>query len=247
MMTNLRLRGALGAAVLLLVACNRETQTEKEIRTETSAGEASRSISGDSADKRGEALVRVVNATAVLPTLTVRADETHALPPVEYGKVTSYQPIDRNWVTFQVGGTAGAFEPLVTDREMLTDGHRYTIVVMRDKDAEGFETRVLRDEISSDMTRANLRVIHAASGTDEVNVVARGGETYFEGVNYASEAGFKAVMPWLGTLEFRSEDENRLLASLPGMDLRAGRSYTVVLARGSNGKLKAFWFEDSPV
>jgi hypothetical protein len=247
MMNMIRLGGPL-AAVLVLAACNREAQTEREVRTETSTGEASTSISGDSADKRGQALVRVVNAAAVAPTLTVRADETHSLPAVEYGEVSPYQMIDRNWVTFQVSGTpGGTYEPLVTNREMLTDGHRYTIVVMRDKDATGYETRILRDEISSDMSRAHLRVIHAASGVDEISVMARGGETLFDGVNYASEAGFKDVMPWMGTLEFRTEDGNRLVASLPKLDMRAGRSYTVVLARDDAGKLKAFWFEDSQV
>jgi hypothetical protein len=247
MTTMIRLTGGLAVALTLL-GCSKDAQTEGEVRTEEAGGLASTSISGDSADKRGQALVRVVNAVPTSGSLTIRSDETHTLPAVEYGRVSPYQPIDRNWVTFQISGSpAGTYEPLETNREMLTDGHRYTIVVMRDKDATEYETRILRDEISSDMSRAHLRVIHAATGTDEVNVVARGGETLFDGVNFSSEAGFKDVMPWMGTLEFRAEDGNRLLFSLPKVDLRAGKSYTVVLSRDKAGKLDAFLFEDEQV
>ncbi|MEO7513534.1 MAG: hypothetical protein ABIZ91_17460, partial [Gemmatimonadaceae bacterium] len=65
--------------------------------TRTADGETSTSISGDLADKRGEALVRVVNAVSGAKGLSVRADETHALPTVDYKAVSPYQPIDKTW------------------------------------------------------------------------------------------------------------------------------------------------------
>jgi hypothetical protein len=235
------------AVVALLAGC-RDAQTEKEVMTRSATGEAAVSMSGDSADKRGVALVRVVNAVPNAPQLIVRADPTHALAPAEYKKVTAYQPIDRNWVTFEVSTTSdSAFEPLATNRELLTDGHRYTIVVLRDS-ARNFETRVLRDEISDDTANAMLRVIHAARGVNEVNLVRRGVEgTYLEGVNHAMEAGYRAVDPWSGTLEIRSEDGNRLLLTIPNLILQAGKSYTIVLTRDAAGKLESFRFDDSQV
>lgn len=230
---------------MLFAACAKDAQTENEVTTQTANGEASTSISGDSADKRGEALVRVVNAVPQLNALRVRADSTHVLPVVDYKGITPYQAIDRNWVSFQASASPGdVFEPLEANREVLSDGHRYTMIVMRDADGSGFQTRVVRDDISDDMTRAHLRVIHAAQGIDEVNVIARGGDELFSGVNFTSEAGFKDLTPWAGTLEFRTEDENRLLLTSPKVDLKAGRSYTIVLSRGTKGTLEAFWFED---
>lgn len=238
------------AGFVLLSACSRDAQTEQEVTTKTAGGEASTSISGDSADKRGEALVRVVNAVPETKSLTVRADETHALPAVEYKNVTAYQPIDRNWVTFQVSRSSDStYSPLETNREMLTDGHRYTIVVMRENDdASGLKTRIVRDDLANDATKAQVRVINAAEGFDEIDVRRKGvnDDDLFSGVNVGSEAGFKAIDPWAGTLEFRAEDGKRLLASIPKVDLQAGKSYTVVLAPGKSGKLDAFWFEDAP-
>lgn len=243
-MKTLRILGV--AATATLVACG-DVQTEKDVTTRSSTGDASVSMSGDSADKRGMALVRVVNAVPGENRLIVRADRDHQLTAAEYKKVTEYQPIDRNWVTFEIGaGSDSLFEPLATNREMLTDGHRYTIVVMRDS-AKGYETRVLRDEISDDTTSARLRVIHAARGVDEVNVVQRGADTLIDGVNYTMEAGYRTVAPWTGTLEIRSESGNRLLLSIPNVSLQAGRSYTVVLTRNAAGKLESFRFDDSQV
>lgn len=234
--------------VLALVSACRDAQTEKEVVTRTSSGDAAVSMSGDSADKRGMALVRVVNAVSKVPRLVVRADAAHELAVAEYKKVTAYQPIDRNWVTFEVSTTGdSAFEPLATNREMLTDGHRYTIVVMHDS-AQKFETRVLRDEISDDTTNAMLRVIHAARGVDEVNLVRRGVEgTLVDGVNFTTEAGYRAVDPWSGTLEIRHQDGNRLLLTIPNLTLQAGKSYTIVLTRNPAGKLESFRFDDSQV
>jgi hypothetical protein len=151
-------------------------------------------------------------------------------------------------VTFEVSATGdSAFEPLATNRELLTDGHRYTIVVTQDS-ARKFETRVLRDEIADDTTNAMLRVVHAARGVDEVNIVRRGVEgMLLEGVNFTMEAGYRAVDPWSGTLEIRNEDGNRLLLTIPNLTLQAGKSYTIVLTRNAAGKLESFRFDDSQV
>lgn len=240
--------GGILAASAILASC-RDAQTEEKVTTKTSTGEVGTSMSGDSADKRGVALVRVVNAAPVNAALIVRADPQHVLTGAGFKEVTNYQPIDKNWVKFEVGTSADtAFEPLATNREMLTDGYRYTIVVMRDSGQKGYETRVLRDEISDDTSQAFIRVIHAARGVGEVNVVQRGVEgTLLDGVNFTMEGGYRGVKPWTGTLEIRTEDGNRLVHSIPNTKLEPGHSYTIVLTRGAGGKIESIRFDDTPV
>jgi hypothetical protein len=236
----------LAATALLIAACSRDSQTDRAVETDGPGMAASTSASGDSADKSGMAMVRVVNAAAASSELVVRTDETRAMAAVEYKQVTPYQMIDKNWVTFQVRGTpAGSYEQLETNRELLTDGHRYSLIVMRDDEGNAYRTRVVRDDIFSDTSTAHVRVIHAAVNAGEVNVLAGAGNKLFDGVNFTSEAGFKDVQPWSGILEFRSEDGNRLLLASPKVDFQRGKSYTIVLTRGKNGKLETFWFEDS--
>ena len=240
--------GILVAVAVVLAACAKDAQTDEQIGTKTAGGEVSTSMSGDAADKKGMALVRVVNAVPALKGLTVRSDDTHSLPSVDYKKVSAYQPIDNHWVKFEVGDQpTGSFAPMETNRELLTDGYRYTMVVMPSNDGNGYTSRIVRDELSDDQTKVYLRVIHAAPDLDEINVVAKGGETLFDGINFKSEAGFKEVAPWSGTLEFRTEDDKRLVGTLPNVALRAGTSYTVVVTRDKGGKLAPIWFEDQPM
>lgn len=233
---------------VFLAACSKDAQTEDAVETSMADGTVATSMSGDAADERGIALVRVVNAVPDMQRLMIRGDNMMELPAVDYKTVSPYQNIDQNWTRFEVSGApGGVYAPIETNREMLSDGHRYTMLVMREEDGAELKTRILRDEISSDATKAHVRVIHAARGTDEINVVASGGETLFNGINYASEAGYKDVAPWKGTLEFRTEDGNRRLLALPNIDLQAGTSYTIVLARKNAGAIEAFWFADTPV
>ncbi len=234
------------AATMLSQACSKDAQTDKAVETRTADGQLSTSMSGDSADKRGTALVRVVNAVPSSQGLHVRSDETHMLPDVAFQKVSPYQNVDQTWATFQVGdGAAPNFVPLSTNREMLTDGHRYTMVILRSEDGSGYQTRVLRDVVTNEPGKARLRVIHAAPGAASIMVKARSGETMFDGVDYSDEAGFKAIAPWSGVLEFRGKDGKQLLASTPNLTFEAGKSYTVVITKTKGGKIESFWFEDN--
>ncbi len=233
---------------VMLAACGKDSQTEDAVTTSTADGTVATSMSGDSADARGVALVRVVNAVPDMQRLMIRGDNMLELPAVEYKNVSPYQTIDQNWNRFEVSGApGGAYAPIETNREMLSDGHRYTMFILREEEGTELKTRILRDDISSDTTKAHVRVIHAARGTDEINVVARGGETLFDGINYGTDDGYSDLTPWKGTLEFRTEDGNRQLLTLPGIDLKAGTSYTIVLARKNASTLEAFWFADTPV
>ncbi len=146
-------------AGLALGACAPDAQTEKDVKSVGPDGAASTSMSGDMADKKGEAMVRVINAAPEMSGMVVRADENRTLPAVDYGKVSAYHLIDGNWTKFEIGGKDG-YAPLETNRELLADGHRYSILVLRDEQGTAFRTKIYRDDISDDLTKAHVRVIH---------------------------------------------------------------------------------------
>jgi len=233
------------AALIATQACAKESQTDKPVETKTADGQLSASISGDSADKRGVALVRVVNASSTSKDLQVRADDQRMFPAVKFKQVSPYTSIDQTWATFQVGDSStSAFAPLNTNREILTDGHRYTLIVLRSEDGTAYETKVIKDAIENEVGKARLRVINAAPGVGEVQVYQRSGEKVFGDVDYGDDDGFKSLAPWTGMLDIKSKDDKTTLYSTKAMTLEAGKSYTVVLTRSANGKVEAFWFED---
>lgn len=247
-MPALRTTALAFATLIATQACSKESQTDKPVETKTAEGQLSASISGDSADKRGVALVRVVNASSTSKDLQVRADDMRMFPAVAFKKVSPYTSIDQTWAAFQVGdSSASSYTPLSTNRELLTDGHRYTLVVLRSEDGTKYETKVIKDVIENESGKARLRVINAAPGAGEIQVYERSGEKLFGDVDYGDDDGFKSIAPWTGMLDIKSKDSKTTLFSTPAMTLEAGKSYTVVVTRSAKGKVDAFWFEDSQV
>jgi hypothetical protein len=217
-------------------------------------------IPADSADRRvadesssaivpaptRNALVRVINASPTSSTLEVRADSARRLPVVRYKTVGEYQAIDDNWIKFEISGKArGTWRPLDTNRELLIDGRRYSLVVMDTKEGTEYETRVLRDDVTPDAGRAQVRVIHAAQGLGEIDITADGGSTLFGGVNHSSEAGFKAVDVWTGALQIRGENDDRVLHTINGVRFDMGRAYTIIVTRNAKGAIDHFLFEEA--
>lgn len=233
----------LGAALVALAAC-KGAQTKTPVVTTTDNGQ-SVSPSGDAADRRGTSLARFVNAVPGSSKMTVKADSTALFGDVAYKTVTSYQEVQDNLERFTVQGGNAERAELAGNSEMLADGHRYTIVALRDEQG-GAKLRILRDELVPDAGKARIRVIQGAPGLPEVDVAVQGQkDPIFEGVNYASEAGFKDVTPGRTVLEVREEDKSAALKRLPAMSLEVGKSYTIVLT-GTAGRLEAITFEDAP-
>lgn len=231
----------------LFGGCGDQAQTEQAVNTQGPAAAApGQSMSGDEADRRDQALVRVVNAVASMPQLTVRWDSGAALPPVAYRKVSEYMPITRTIATFQVrNGSADTFAPVATNRELLVDGHRYTLIVSRDVDGSGLVTRIVRDDVTSDSSQAHVRVIHAAPGVGEVSVSRGANDMLFEDIDSGDEAGYKSIAPTTATLNIMNDSTRATAATLTNVALKRGVSYSIVVARNARNGIDAFWFSDA--
>ena len=93
--------------------------------------------------------------------------------------------------------------------------------------------------------KARVRFVHAVSGLDdEISVFPRGSENALvDGVNFKMEAGWNEEDPWSGTLEVRTEDRKSPLATVPNVNLEAGKTYTFVIA-GTPNKVEVIKIED---
>jgi len=235
------------AAVIATQACGREAGDDRAVETRTNDGTLANVMSADSASERGVALVRVVNAVPMSRELMIRADETHVLPSVKFQGASAYQPIDQTWATFQVGDTVGGtFVPLNTNRELLTNGDRYSLIVLKNQDGTKFETLIVRDQLVQEPGKAAIRIVHAAPGVREVIVRPRGGDDLVNGLDYGEEHAYKMIDPWSGMLEVRADNRNETLLTTPKLNFEAGKAYTLVLSRTAQGKVDLFWFADSP-
>ncbi|MDZ4862011.1 MAG: DUF4397 domain-containing protein [Gemmatimonadota bacterium] len=237
-------RWTLGAVLIGGVACSPRPK-DQGVKTSSDWG-TSASPSSEAAARRDHSMIRVVNTVAGRTKVTLLADNQPLFDNVASSEVTPYKEVHDNAVKFSVRrsdqATASGEE---VNREVMADGERYTAVVLSDSAGQTSGLRMLRDELVPDSGKARIRVIHAAPGTGEVDVILAGqSDDLFSGINFGNEAGFKDVTPASGTLEIRRKNEQLLLTSVKMPKLLPGVAYTVVLVGGPKTKLTTITFED---
>jgi Domain of unknown function (DUF4397) len=229
-----------GAAVFLASACNTSRDTGA-VSSRTSEGTTNAPAS-DVAEQRDVALVRVVNAVPA-GAVTIYAGDSSAFPSVGYKTATEFREIPDDRFNFKLGSKDS---PLAENRENLDGGGHYTIIAMPDAGgADKRNLRVLDDGLKAvSPDKARVRVINAIPGDLEVSAFVRGRQDpLFDGINFKSEAGWSEFDPVAGTLEIRPEGKKNVLASLPGVKLEGGKSYTFVVA-GTPSKVEIIKIED---
>ncbi|HUF34739.1 MAG TPA: DUF4397 domain-containing protein [Gemmatimonadales bacterium] len=208
--------------------------------TSRSGGTTSEAPAADAVEERDMALVRVVNAVPGAE-VTIWAGDSSAFQGVAFKKATEYQEIPDDRFNFSIRAAGPESEALAENRENLDDGGHYTIVALPAQDDPADRNlRVLNDDHKPvDPDKARVRFINGVPGDNDVDLFLRGREdAIFDGVNFATEAGWNEIEPGSGTLTVRPDGKNTALASLPNVSLEGGKSYTFVLAgKASNPEL----------
>lgn len=243
-MSNSRL--AITVAAGLLAACN-PSKTRTPVTTTGNDGAAT-SPAGTTVAKRGEAMVRLVNALPTSPSVAVNSGDSALFANVKYKDVTEYRQVGDNTADFKLvtAPQAAGTTPAAENHELLSNGGRYTAIALPEKDGSGADLKIVRDELVPGAGKAQLRVIHAAPGVHELDVVLDGQkDALFSGINYSTEAGFKEIDPVAGTVEIRSADSHKRLVSLKDVKFEAGKSYTIVITGSPMSKVEAITFNDA--
>ncbi len=235
--------GLLCGTVLLTAGCDKSDSGTVTTRTDRGSNTA---MNAGMAEERNLAMVRVVNA---MPgrAVDIYANDSSAFSNVGFRTVTDWKQMPDNTFDFKVAMPGGSPEAAMGDNhEKLGQGEHYTIIAMADEGGpDRANLRVLQDDlhpVAAD--KARIRVIHAVAGAPEVDVFIKGQkDAIFSGINFRNEAGWKDVDPAGGTLEIRPEGKATVLASIPGVNLQAGRSYTYVVT-GTPAKMQVIPFVD---
>ena len=238
-----------GGLIAFAGACN-ETRDTGAVTTEKEGG-TSTTPTAEVVEERDNALVRVVNA---MPggSASIFAGESLAFANVAYRSVTDFEEMPDDYFGFKVvnAGARADADAIAENREKLGNGGHYTIIALPDDDADADDDgtlRVLDDDLKPITSgKARVRFVHAVSGLDdEVSIFARGNDNALvDGVNFSREAGWNEEDPIQGTLEVRTEDRERPLATIPNVNLEAGKSYTFILT-GTPSKVEVIQFTDS--
>jgi hypothetical protein len=234
-------RGA-GFILVFLAGCA-GAKTEQPVVTTTADGKTV-SPAGTDAAKRGKSMVRFVNAVPDSMGLDLSTDERTTFYNVEFKAVTPYTEINDNLVKFEIRG-AYRDSVLANNNETMGDGYRYTVVAMPTADNQ-IRMRVLRDELVPDSGKARIRVINAAPGLGDADLLLAGQtDPLFDNIAYGTEAGFKDVDPGNAAVEIRGNDSPIPPVRIRSMTLAPGRAYTIVIAAARPRGIQAITFTDA--
>lgn len=238
-MRNTIRTGVAALAGCVALACG-PSKTKQPVETTTEAGK-SVSPAGTVADQRGTTLVRVVNALPEKVHIDVAADDRVLFRDVGYQDVTDFQELHENVTRFALR-LKGSDSVLADNHEVMGDGARYTLVALPDAKG-GMQLRVLRDELVTDPAKTKIRVINAAAGMDNVDVIMKGQkDPLFSNVDPGIEAGYKDIDPATTTLVFRAKSGKPV--EVDNVKLEAGRAYTIVLTGAMGHKIETVRFDD---
>lgn len=204
---------------------------------------ASFSTPADSAQARGNALLRIVNAVAGGKTISAQVGGRTLFATIVQGEVSEYVEVGRDLATFSINipGSTDVYTVGPQD-QMLRAGNRYTLLVIAE-DVSRRVLRIVRDDVVPEQGRAKIRVLHAAPGGPPLDVIAPNGMVnLFSGVTFKSDVDYVDIEPAKVDLEFRARDGAMVLLRVQGLDLQRGTATTIVITGGS--RLQYITFTD---
>jgi hypothetical protein len=240
--------GLLLTAVLLFVAaCSSEPKQTQPVISKTDSG-TSTAPPAKEVGQRNNALVRVINAAPGATSVDVFADDQKAFDSVSFKKVTPYKELSNARHTFRVRMTGtDSDQPIAENSEGLAGGKHYTILIMPGTNDKTTVT-VINDNITAPTSdKAEVRVIHAAPDTGEVDVVDKSAnKKLFSGVNFERETSYTSIEPTKTTLEVRPQGQDNAVLRIPEANFEKGKYYTIVVTGQAKGtpKLEALMIED---
>lgn len=183
------------------------------------------------------ARVRVVHASPDAPAVDVYADGSRVLSNVPFKGSSDYLPVPAGPHNFKVYATGAnpASDTAVIDADAtLAAGKDYTIAAVG-KVAD-IKPAVFEDNNSAPAAgKAHVRVIHASPDAPAVDIAVKGGPVLFSNLAFPNAAGPSPVDAGTYDLEVRAAGTTTVALPINGVQLQAGKIYTVLAVGLLNG------------
>lgn len=123
----------------------------------------------------------------------------------------------------------------------IEKGGRYSILLYGDGDTFGLRTRLIVDEVPTDIAGAAVRVVNGVTGAAAINVSISGGGS--EQVGFGQNSSYMEASPGDVTITTSRAADGQSVSSVT-RTLQAGHSYTVLVAGEIGYYVKSVLFTD---
>lgn len=238
---------------MFAVACGGNQSTSNQsVATTTNSASGANSVAPPAreVESRKNVLVRVAHLVPGAPNVDLFVDNAKTFDNATYKRVSPYKEIpegEHKYYLRQAGQDTA--QPLAEGDERMSDvGAHYTVLAVPTSLVGRPDLKIIKDDYAAPADgKAKVRVIHAALGTGDVDVVANGvSEALFDNISFTDDEDYKAINPLDGTLEIRLEGKNIAVATLPDTIFEAGKLYTIFVVGSPTGaaRVEAFVVTD---
>jgi hypothetical protein len=189
---------------------------------------------GSAGAQATQARVRVAHMSPDAPAVDVYVDGAKALTNVPFKTISDYLPLPAGEHRFEVRPTgAAATDKAVIDAKATVEGGKaYTVAAINE--VAKIQPLVLTDDLTAPAAgKAKVRVVHASPDAPAVDVAVKGGPVLISNLVFGKASDVLSVDAKSYDLEVRAAGTTTVALPLNGVNLEAGKIYTVF----ASGKL----------
>jgi len=180
----------------------------------------------------GQSLVKIIHASPDAPAVDVYVDDTVAIEGVEFGAVSDTLTVPSGDRQIRVVPTGtDPEEGSVIDEEIgFDEGNTYEVAVVGL--LSEIEAKVYDVDLGAidEEGQARVRVVHAAPGSDDIDVAVAAGDNWFEGIGFGDASDHQDVEEGTYDLEIKTDtedddDDKEVVLAASDVAIEAGMVY----------------------
>jgi hypothetical protein len=179
----------------------------------------------------GQAQVRVAHMSPDAPAVDIYVDGNKALSNVAFKAVSNYLPLPAGEHRFEVraAGAPATDKAVIDAKATVEAGKAYTVAATNE--LAKITPLVLVDDVAAPGAgKAKVRVVHASPDAPAVDVAVKGGPVLINNLAFGKASDTLTVDAKSYDLEVRPTGTTTVALPLNGVNLEAGKIYTVFAA-----------------
>jgi hypothetical protein len=175
----------------------------------------------------GNACVNVIHASPDAPAVDVYVDGQKALENLGFGAASGWVALPAGEHRVQVTATGTAADAAVIDATLeLTEGAAYEVAAIGVVAEISAAVNQVNLSVPADDS-ARVRVIHASPDAPAVDIALKGGDVLVPNLAFPDASDYLTVPGGTYDLEVRVAGAMDVALDLPGVELEAGKVYSV--------------------
>ena len=184
--------------------------------------------------------LRIVHAAPDAGPVDVYVSEAPAIQGLEFGGATEFVAAPSGQQQIRLVPAGGTLDQAVFDTTQDLGSGQAFQVTAAGLAAEGLNVWLSGVDLSPlPENQARVRVVHASSDTEAIDVAVAGGQTPFDAIAYGSQSGYVAFDAGTYGFQLRLNDGDTLLREATDVQLQPGLVYDIyALGQSEDGTLQ---------